>query len=206
MLQGRRKVLALLAVLGVAFVAPGVPSAQNADAGAFLESLTQDVFAKLDDPSLGQTEKERDLRSLFRQNFDVPAISRFVLGKHWRRASAAERQDFADAFEEMNSRQFLAMVGEFSEEMLSVVKVRQDAAKPSLSLVSTEIGQSEGEPISAVWRVRNKDGQYKVLDIVVEGLSMAITLRHEYGAVVKTNGVDGLIAILREKNAKLATQ
>ncbi len=187
-------------------MAPGVPSAQDAVAGAFIESLTQGVFAKLDDPSLSRTEKEQDLRILFQQNFDVPAISRFVLGKHWRRASAAERQDFADAFEEMNSRQFLAMVGEFSEEMFSVLKVQQDAAKPSLSLVSTEIGQSEGEPISAVWRVRNKDGQYKVLDIVVEGVSMAITLRHEYGAVVKTNGVDGLIAIMREKNAKLATQ
>ncbi len=84
--------------------------------------------------------------------------------------------------------------------------MRQDAAKPSLSLVSTEIGQSEGEPISAVWRVRNKDDQHKVLDIVIEGVSLAITLRHEYGAVVNTNGVDGLIAILREKNSKLATQ
>ncbi len=206
MLQGRRKVLALLAVLGVAFVAPGVPSAQDVAAGAFLESLTQDVFAKLTDPSLSQTEKERDLRSLFKQNFDVPAISRFVLGKHWRKASTAERQDFVDAFEEMNTRQFIAMVGKFSEEMFSVVKVQQDAAKPSLSLVSTEIGQSEGEPISAVWRVKNKDDQHKILDIVVEGVSMAITLRHEYGAVVKTDGVDGLIAIMREKNAKLATQ
>ncbi len=206
MLQGRRKVLALLAVLGAAFVAPGVPSAQDADAGAFLKSLTQDVFAKLDDPSLSQTQKEQDLRSLFGQNFDVPAISRFVLGKHWRKTSTADRQNFVDAFEEMNSRQFLAMVGEFSEEMFSIVKVQQDAAKPSLSLVSTEIGQSEGEPISAVWRIRSKDDQHKVLDIVVEGMSMAITLRHEYGAVVKTNGVDGLIAILREKNAELANQ
>ena len=206
MLQGCRKVLALLAVLGVAFVAPGVPSAQDVAAGTFLESLTQDVFAKLTDPSLSQTEKERDLRNLFRQNFDVPAISRFVLGKHWRGASTAERQDFVDAFEEMNTRQFLAMVGEFSEEMFSVVKVQEDAAKPSLSLVSTKIVQSEGEPISAVWRVRNNDGQYKILDIVVEGVSMAITLRHEYGTVVKSDGVDGLIAIMREKNAKLATQ
>jgi len=206
MLQGRRKVLALLAVLGVAFVAPGVPSAQDVAAGTFLESLTQDVFAKLTDPSLSQTEKERELRNVFRQNFDVPAISRFVLGKHWRKTSTAERQDFVDAFEEMNTRQFLAMVGEFSEEMFSVVKVQEDAAKPSLSLVSTKIVQSEGEPISAVWRVRNNDGQYKILDIVVEGVSMAITLRHEYGTVVKTDGVDGLIAIMREKNAKLTTQ
>lgn len=206
MLQGRHKVLALLAVLGVAFVAPGLSSGQDAAAGAFLESLTHDVFAKLDDPSLTQTEKERELRNVFRQNFDVPAISRFVLGKHWRGASTAERQDFVDAFEEMNTRQFLAMVGEFSQEMFSVVKVQEDAAKPSLSLVSTKIAQSEGEPISAVWRVRNNDGQYKILDIVVEGVSMAITLRHEYGTVVKTDGVDGLIAIMREKNAKLATQ
>jgi phospholipid transport system substrate-binding protein len=129
-----------------------------------------------------------------------------VLGKHWRGASTAERQDFVDAFEEMNTRQFLAMVGEFSQEMFSVVKVQEDAAKPSLSLVSTKIAQSEGEPISAVWRVRNNDGQYKILDIVVEGVSMAITLRHEYGTVVKTDGVDGLIAIMREKNAILTTQ
>jgi phospholipid transport system substrate-binding protein len=204
MLQGRRKVLALLAVLGAAFVAPGVPSAQDAAAGAFLESLTQDVFAKLGDPSLSRTEKERDLRILFRQNFDVPAISRFVLGKYWRKISTAERQDFIDTFEEMNMRQFIAMVGEFSEDMFSVVKVQQDTAKPSLSWVSTKIGQSDGEPISAVWRVRNKDDQHKVLDIVIEGVSMAITLRHEYGAVVKSNGVDGLIAIMQEKNAKLA--
>ena len=206
MLQGRHKVLALLAVLGVAFVAPGVSSGQDVAAGAFLESVTHDVFAKLDDSSLPQTEKERELRNVFRQNFDGPAISRFVLGKHWRKTSTAERQDFVDAFEEMNTRQFLAMVGEFSEEMFSVVKVQEDAAKPSLSLVSTKIAQSDGEPISAVWRVRNNDGQYKILDIVVEGVSMAITLRHEYGTVVKTDGVDGLIAIMREKNAKLTTQ
>jgi phospholipid transport system substrate-binding protein len=204
MLQGRRRVLALLAVLGTVFVVPGEPSAQDADAGAFLESLTQGVFAKLDDPSLSRTEKEQDLRILFQQNFDVPAISRFVLGKYWRKASTAKRQDFVDAFEEMNTRQFLAMVGEFSEEMFSVVKVQQDPDKPSLFRVSTAIGRSEGEPISAVWRVRNKDDQFKVFDIVIEGVSMAITLRHEYGAVVKTDGVDGLIAIMQEMNATLS--
>ena len=54
-LQGRRRVLALLAVLGVGFVAPGVPGAQRLDAGAFLESLNQDAVAMLTDPSLDQT-------------------------------------------------------------------------------------------------------------------------------------------------------
>ena len=203
-LQGRRRVLALLAVLGVGFVAPGVPGAQRLDAGAFLESLNQDAFAMLTDPSLDQTQIEQNLRTLARQRFDVPAISRFVLGKHWRRTSTAQRQDFVDAFEEVHMRQFLTMLAESAGEMFSVLKVQQDAAKPNLSLVSTKIDRSEGKPISAVWRIRDKHGQYKVLDIVVEGVSMAITLRHEYGAVVGTDGVDGLIAILREKSAELA--
>ncbi len=206
MLQVRRRVLVLLAVLGVAFVAPGVPGAQEVDAAAFLESLNQGAFAKLNDPSLSQTQKEQDLRSLFGQSFDLPAISRFVLGKHWRRASAAQQQDFVDAFAEMNMQQFLPMLSEYSAEKFSVLKVQQDAAKPKLSLVSTKIDRPEGESIAAVWRIRNKDGQYKVLDIMVEGVSMAITLRHEYGAVVRTDGVDGLIAIMREKSAELATQ
>ena len=73
-------------------------------------------------------------------------------------------------------------------------------------MVSTKIAQSDGEPISAVWRIRNKDDQHKVFDVVIEGVSMAITLRHEYGSVVKTDGVDGLIAIMREKNAEIAAQ
>ena len=205
-LRRQARALVLLAVLGVAFTAPGAPGAQDADAGAFLESLNRGAIAKLTDPSLSQTRKEQGLRSLFRQSFDVPAISRFVLGKHWRGASAAQQQDFVAAFEEMHMWQFLPMLAETSAEMFSVLKVQQDAAKPNLSMVSTKIDRSEGEPISAVWRIRNEDGQYKVLDIVVEGVSMAITLRHEYGAVVKTDGVDGLIAIMREKSAKLATQ
>ncbi len=67
------------------------------------------------------------------------------------------------------------------------------------------IAESPKQVIKLVIHLGNP-GQYKLLDIVVEGVSMAITLRHEYGAVVKTDGVDGLIAIMREKSAELATQ
>ncbi len=206
MLQGRRRVLALLAALGVSFVAPGKPGAQQHDAGAFLELLTQTAFAKLTDPSLSQAQKEQNFRELFRQTFDLPAISRFVLGKHWRRASTGQRQAFTTAFEEMHLRQFLPMFAGFSAEMFSVLKVRQDATRPSLSLVSTKIDRSKGESFFVVWRIMDRDGQYKVVDIVAEGVSAAITLRHEYGAVIKTHGIDGLIAIMREKSDKLAAR
>ncbi len=204
MLQGRRRGLAVLAVLGVAFGALDALGAQRVDAGAFLESLNQDAFAKLTDPSHSQAQKEQNFRDLFRRTFDLPAISSFVLGKHWRRASTPQRQDFTDAFEELHMRRFLPMFAKSPADIFSVLKIQQHAAKSNLSLVRTKIDWPEQKPISVVWRIRDKDGRYKVLDLVVEGVSMAITLRHEYGAVVKTHGIDGLIAIVREKTAVLA--
>ena len=208
MLQGRRKVLALFSVLGVAFAAPGVSSAQTeaSGAGTLLESMTHEVFTTLEDSSLSRTEKERELRKVFRHNFDVPAISRFVLGKYWRSASEAERLDFIDAFEEMNARKFLDMVGDFSEEMFLVENVQQDASKPSLFLVNTQVAQPKGEPVSVVWRVRRKDDEYRVFDVLIEGLSMAITFRQEYGTVIKAEGVDELIAMMRKKHAEITAQ
>ena len=201
MLQSRRRVLAVLAVLGVALGAPDAFGAQRVDAGAFLESVNQDAFARLTDPSHSQAQKEQSFRDILRRTFDLPAISSFVLGKHWRRASTPQRQDFTDAFEELHMRRFLPMFAKSPAGIFSVVKSQQHAAKSSLFLVSTQIDWPERKSISVVWRIRNKDGQYKVLDLVVEGVSMAITLRHEYSAVVKTYGIDRLIAIMQEKTA-----
>jgi phospholipid transport system substrate-binding protein len=205
MIQDCRKVLAFLAILGVAFVVPDLPRAQAAAAGAgeFLESMTHEVFTTLENSSLSQTDKEQELRNVFTRNFDVPAISRFVLGRHWRSASEGERLGFIEAFEEMNARKFLELVGDFSEEMFSVGTVQQDAAKPNLFLVNTKVAQSQGESLSVDWRVRNQEGQYRVIDVVVEGMSMGITLRQEYGAVIKTHGVDGLVGMMRKKRAEI---
>ncbi len=206
MLAIRRTMVAALAVCFLGVALSSALEAQDEDAGAFLESLNRAAFAKLTDPALSQVDKEQNFRGLFRAGFDLPAISRFVLGKYWRRADTAQRDAFLEAFEELHMRRFLPMFAEFSEKSISITKVQQDANNDSLQLVSSVIRRSEGEDISVVWRIRHKDDNYKVLDIVAEGVSMAISLRHEYGTVVKANGLDGLIAMMREKNAELAAQ
>jgi len=59
----------------------------------------------------------------------------------------------------------------------------------------------QGEPAKVVWRVREKNGEYKVVDIIIENVSLAITARNEYTAFIKNNpgGVDALIANLKSK-------
>jgi phospholipid transport system substrate-binding protein len=206
MLVIRRTIVAALAICFLGIALTPALEAQDEDAGAFLESLNRTAFEKLADPALSRAEKERNFRGMFREGFDLPAISRFVLGKYWRKADTAQRDAFLDAFEELHMRRFLPMFAEISDKAISIKKIQPDAKNDSLQLVSSVISRSEGEDIAVVWRIRHKDDKYKVLDIVAEGVSMAISLRHEYGTVVKANGLDGLIDMMRGKNAELAAE
>ncbi len=68
--------------------------------------------------------------------------------------------------------------------------------------VKTRIERPSGPPIKATWRVRNTDGRLRVIDIMIEGISMAVTQRDEFAAVMRRNGIDGLLEVLRARAAK----
>jgi len=197
-----------IAVLAVCFaiLSPAVGTAKEADAGAFLKALSREASAKLGRNGLSQAQKQDNFRQLFRAAFDVPTISRFVLGKYWRGASGAQRQAFTAAFEELQMQRFLPQFEKYDENAVQVGSVQAEAGKPDIFKVSSKIVRPEGEPFNVVWRIRDTGDAYQILDVVAEGVSMAISLRHEYGEVAKAKGVDGLIEDMREKSAALAAQ
>lgn len=199
------RVIAVVA-LSLGVTAPGAGWAKEADAGAFIEALSRDASSKLGSEVLSEAEKEANFRQLFRSAFDVPAISRFVLGKYWRRASETQREDFMAAFEELHMRRFLPLFAKYDDESITVESVLAEETRPDFFRVSSRIDRAEGEPFAVVWRIRDTGESYRILDVVAEGVSMAISLRHEYGAVAKANGLDGLLEQMRSKSAELAAQ
>jgi ABC-type transporter MlaC component len=66
------------------------------------------------------------------------------------------------------------------------------------TLVTSILDQIDQDPLEVVWRVRSQDGDYKVVDVMVEGISMALTLREEFSSVSRVRGIDGLIEELRQ--------
>ncbi len=206
MQQLRPTVLIAVLVLSLAMLTPAAGQAKEADAGAFLLSLSPDASGKLGSEELSKAEQEENFRRLFRSAFDVPVISRFVLGKYWRRASETQRQDFIAAVEELHMRRFLPLFAKYDDEAITVESVRAEEAKPNFFRVSSRIDRAEGEPIAVLWRIRDTGEAYKILDIVAEGVSMAISLRHEYGAVAKAQGFDSLLEQMRDKSAELAAE
>ena len=199
-----RHVLRYLVVawLGVALLAASPDGSHADDAGdaaAFLASLTNQAIEKLTDASLPVMEREQSFRSLFRANFDIPAIGRFVLGRYWRKARPEVRKDFLAAFEEIMTQSFASRFSGYADTKFVVVSV-QALKRAGQFRVSSRIAPTKDEVYLVDWLVEHRNGQFRVLDVVVEGVSMALTLRSEYASVIKRSGgrVEGLVAQLHE--------
>lgn len=189
----------LLAAPPMARATQGAPLESRKDAGDFLVALGEKAVGQLSDESLDESERERWFRDLFNESFDVPAISKFVLGANWRRASEQEKADFLDVFEDVIVQRFLPLFSDYSVETFKIDRIRRDANNANHVFVNSTIFRESGEPVSVEWRVREDEAGHQILDIVAEGVSMAITLRQEYGSVVRQSGVGGLVRQLRRK-------
>ncbi|HXC14987.1 MAG TPA: ABC transporter substrate-binding protein [Stellaceae bacterium] len=184
-----------LCVIGI--LLPSRPAAA-ADPAAVVTSLGNEalkVLGKNVDPNL----RVARFRQLFSADFDVPGIARFVLGRYWRVATPAQQQEFLKLFTDYIALAYSNRLAEYSGETLRVTGSRP---APDGELVSSEIVRANGQPPARVeWLLTPQDGAYKISDVIVEGVSMAVTQRSEFASVIQRNGgqVEGLITALRQK-------
>lgn len=182
-----------------------VLAADSPTADIFLTELSNQAVRQLTDTGVTEAERERRSRKLLNEGFDIQAIGRFVLGRYWRAASEQERQAFLDVFEDVIVQRFLPVFASYQGEKLTIEEVRRVPDQPGLVNVSTMVSRPSGEAAQVIWRIRESDG-HRILDVAVEGVSMAITLRSEYGSFIQRHGgnVSALIKGLRASVAKAA--
>lgn len=204
--EHRRRATVLLAVLIFLLCAPGLaraasPEGEGQDAGGFLTELTGHAVARLTESGLTDAEQKLRFRGLLNEAFDLPEIGRFVLGRYWRRADAAQRSDFLEAFEDMMPHRFLPLFSKISGDKFDIGPARPYKNNPNFVSVESKLRRVEGEPIRVNWRVRKRGEGYKIVDIIAEGVSIAVTLRSEYVSVLKQTAGDigALTRVLREK-------
>jgi phospholipid transport system substrate-binding protein len=194
----RRWFLIGACVLIVGILISARPAAASADPAAVITSLGNEALKVLGnnvDPNLRIVR----FRQLFSEDFDVPGIARFVLGRYWRIATEQQQQEFVKLFANYIALAYSSRLAEYSGETLHVTGSRP---APDGSMVSSEIVRPNGSPPAKVdWLLTQHDGAYKISDVVVEGVSMAVTQRSEFASVIQRNGgqVQGLITALRQK-------
>jgi phospholipid transport system substrate-binding protein len=203
---GRRRLVG--GALGLALLASGglltfgswhaAQAEPSADAArALIETVGNDVLDVLRDDSLSEDAKFDRLVTLLNEPIDLDLVARLILGRHWRTANAAQQDEYLELFRAfalhtLASR--LDVYGGQNFEITGAKVVGRDDA-----LVSTRI-LSDGPPLAVDWRVRQRDDDRMVaIDVIVEGVSLIVTQRSEFGAVIERQGMDGLLAELRRR-------
>jgi phospholipid transport system substrate-binding protein len=198
----RLAAIALLAIWGVAAPRPAGAQELAKEAGPFVQSLGDQAIAIITDASLTAGDREARFRDMLVSKFDVPTIGRFVLGRHWRTATETQRAEVLDLFETMIVKTYNGRFSDYKGEQFQVVGQRADNDS---AMVTTNVSQPRGgPPIKVDWRVLKPQGQLKIVDVMIEGVSMSVTQQQEFGAVVQRNGgqIDGLLATMRERVAQ----
>jgi phospholipid transport system substrate-binding protein len=175
------------------------PTAIAADANAFMNEMWNRAVEVLS-KKVSATERLTRFRQLFQADFDGPGIARFVLGRYWRSASEQEQQEFLKLFEDYVVFVYGTRLSSFNGETF---KVKGSRPEGNGVVVATDILNPGGEPpIKVDWRLISDNGAFKINDVIIEGISMLVTQRSEFAAVIQRHGgqVGGLLEMMRERN------
>ncbi|MEE2661494.1 MAG: ABC transporter substrate-binding protein [Pseudomonadota bacterium] len=175
------------------------PAFSAAPAETFVTEMGNKAFASLSEKGLSSNERKTRFHALLRNVFDMPQIARFTLGRYWRIASNEEKTEFTELFERFFVQAYSNRFRDLSGKKFLVTQSRKIST--SQSLVLSEIIIPGKPSIKVNWRVRSKGINYKVIDVVVEGISMSVTQRDEFVSVIRQTGgrISGLLRALRRK-------
>ena len=192
----RRAAFALFVFGGLLLAAPHPAPAQ--DAQAFIGTLGTQAIQVLG-PGVPEQQRLARFRELFRDDFDLPEIGRFVLGRYWREATPQEQQEFLGLFQEYIVRAYSARLGQYGGEPFKVLGAHPDG---DATVVNSQIIEQSGQTIGVDWYLTRTPQGFKITDVYVAGVSMAVTERDEFASVIqRQGGVAGLLSQLRQKLA-----
>ena len=155
------------------------------DPGVFIDKLGEAAIHSLTAPELNANDRRERFRDLLQKSFNVNGIARFVLGRYWNAATEQERDEYLKLFEELIVRTYADRFSEYSGEKFTVAKVQKDTEHANYATVFSTIARPGGQMVRVDWRVRQEtDQSWRVVDVVIEGVSMSITQRSEFASVI----------------------
>ncbi|MBP5343654.1 MAG: ABC transporter substrate-binding protein [Alphaproteobacteria bacterium] len=193
----------LTALICAMMLSVSVMAAQN-PAISFVDDLADDIISNVLTAEVTPEQKLETFRAAFTKAVDLKSVGQFVLGVYWRKANDADKQEFLDAFTEFTTKTWADRFDMYHGQDILFTGVRN--AERNQYYVDSQI--QDKEPVEVIWRLRQKGDSYKIIDIIVEGVSMAMSYRNEYSAVLQQNGgnVKALAEELRKKSAAFDNQ
>lgn len=158
-----------------------------------------------DGQKLGFAGRRQKLAPAVTAAFDLPLMTRLVVGLQWPSLSSGDQQQLVAAFTEFSVATYASQFDDYSGERFEV-DPKTIPAPGSDVIVDTKLIQSSGDPVVLNYLLRQEQGDWRVIDVFLSGtISQLAARRSEFSAILRDQGASGLIAVLKEKTRALAT-
>ena len=184
-------------------------NASNALPHEIIETSIKHLLSEFD---MKRAELEADNEKLFQlvedivvPQIDVPIVSRLVLAKHWRTASEEQRLGFTEQFKVLLIRTYATALFKYTGKEEMIVSPAKFKPEDRKARVKTEVQLPGSSPIEVNYSLlKNQDGQWKIYDVTIDGISLVKNYRVAYGEAVTAKGLDVLISEMKAKNSQPA--
>ena len=196
----RKIILSAIVIVWVGVGGIATAATQPGSASELIRELGERVVGTPRASGTGLVPRSVRLRSLFSEAFDLPFMSRFVIGPHWERATPEQRTDYLALFGAYVFKNYSARIGGYTGKNMKILSER--SVGPHDVLVNTRIKRRNRPPVEAGWVVRTNGERDRIIDVRVGGTSMLISQRSEFATVLQRQGLEGLIQVMRARTGK----
>lgn len=187
----------LFLIIGfIAFLSPSLAMANTSvdTSKKMIQTLANQAISIISNKETGVEQQKNEFKKLLVRYFDMDKIGKFALGRYRRDATPAQLKEYTSLFNKMIVDVYTKRFQEYSGQTIEVTNGYQD--DKSGDVVVKSVVKGSGSPIVVDWRVRNG----KIIDVIVEGVSLSITKRDDFASTIKNGGgkIDALIAHLKK--------
>jgi phospholipid transport system substrate-binding protein len=195
-----RALFALAPAVAALVLAPLASAADpQAEARAVIQSTVDEVIAILNDDARDSAARREAIEAVAEERFDFRTMSKLVLAKNWKRLSKEQQGEFVTQFTEYLANDYGSRIERYEQEQVDIVGER--VAKRGDVTVKTKIVGGANNDAEVDYRMRNRDEGWKIIDVVIEGISLVANFRDQFRDVMGKEGPVTLIDKLKEKNA-----
>ena len=166
-----------------------------------VQSTSDQVLAVLAQKDLTKEARRERVKAIVLQNTDFDTLSRLVLARNWSRFTPAQQAEFQREFESHLSATYGRRLDTYRNEKVSIVGDRKEANGDWT--VQTRILRGGGSNDVVVdYRLRQTAGAWKVIDMIIEQVSLVANFRSQFQEIVGSGGPEKLLQVMRDKTAK----
>jgi phospholipid transport system substrate-binding protein len=180
----------------------------QADPLVIIKSATTSMIERLtinkDDIVKDESIVMNIVEELLMPHFATNTISRKVMGKHSRKATKEQKAQFAEAFRFYMVRFYSKVFASYTNQTFKYLSGHEFVGKKKVT-IKTQLIQSGSKPVAIDYKMQRSGDSWKIIDLKIEGISMVISNKKQFGYQITSDGIDTVIAKLQYKNSKAKT-